>query len=81
MKKRIISMVAILLMAVGTINAQIFMINNDEINLREGEESSELPFIPDLEVTNDQGYTPLGSGALLLAGLAGAYLLAKKKQK
>ena len=81
MKKRIISILTILLMVAGTASAQVFMLSEESSNQREGEDPSELPFIPDLGVTNDQGYVPVGSGALLLAGLAGAYLLGKKKEK
>ena len=81
MKKRIISILTILLMVAGTASAQVFMLNEGSSNQREGEDPSDLPFIPNLGETNDQGYVPLGSGALLLAGLAGAYLLGKKKEK
>ena len=81
MKKRIVSIVAILLMAVGATNAQVFMLENEEEISRAFPDPSDRPFIPDLGETNDQGYAPVGSGALLLAGLAGVYLLGKKKEK
>ena len=81
MKKRIVSIVAILLMAVGMANAQIFMLDNDEEEPRTNIEPSETPFIPDLGETHDQGYVPIGVGILVLAGLAGAYLFIKKRKK
>lgn len=81
MKKRIVSIVAILLMAVGMANAQIFMLDNDEEDSRTNIEPSETPFIPDLGESHDQGYVPIGVGVLVLAGLAGAYLFIKKRKK
>lgn len=81
MKKRIVSIVAMLLMAVGMANAQVFMLDNDEENPRTNIEPSETPFIPDLGETHDQGYVPIGVGILVLAGLAGAYLFIKKRKK
>lgn len=84
MKKRVISALAILLMAAGTANAQVFMIGEESSNQRSGgEDATELPTIPGLGETGDQGYVyvPVGSGALLLAGLAGAYLIGKKRKK
>ena len=81
MKKRIVSIVAILLMAVGMANAQIFMLDNDEEDSRTNIEPSETLFIPDLGESHDQGYVPIGVGVLVLAGLAGAYLFIKKRKK
>ena len=81
MKKRIVSIVAILLMAVGMANAQIFMLDNDEEEPRTNIEPSETPFIPDLGESHDQGYVPIGVGVLVLAGLAGTYLFIKKRKK
>ena len=81
MKKRIISALAILLMVAGTANAQVFMMDRDSLNQRAEGDPNYQPFIPGLGETNDQGYVPAGSGALLLAGLAGVYLIGKKKKK
>ena len=83
MKKRILSVVAILLMAAGTTNAQVFVLENDEEISRMTPVPSDVPFIPGMGETNDQGYTytPVGGGALILAGLAGAYLVSKKRKK
>ena len=81
MKKRIISILTILLMVAGTASAQVFMLSEESSNQRLEEDPSDLPFIPGLGMSSDQGYVPAGSGALLLAGLAGAYLLGTKKKK
>ncbi len=72
---------ATLMLAVSA-SAQIFVLE-DNGSQREGSET------PDFNIDNPDGfgqgtdyyYTPVGSGALLLAGLAGAYLLGKKKEK
>ena len=81
MKKRILSVVAILLMAAGPTSAQLFMLENDDENSRMTPVPSDVPFIPGMGETNDQGYTPVGGGALILASLAGAYLVGKKRKK
>ena len=81
MKRRIITILAVLLMAASTADAQVFMIEDIRNWRTEIDEDDPWPFIPDLEQTDDQGYVPAGGGTLLLAGLAGAYLLGKKKRK
>ena len=63
--------------------AQVFMLNENE-SQRDGSET------PDFNINNpefgdgtdfyEETYVPVGSGALLLAGLAGAYLIGKKKK-
>ena len=79
MKKRIMTMAAALMLAASA-SAQVFVLEEND-NQRDGSET------PDFNIDNPgfgQGtdyYTPVGSGALLLAGLAGAYLLGKKKEK
>ena len=81
MKKKIMILAAALVFAASA-SAQIFMLE-DDADMRDGSET------PDFNINNpnDFGngsdyyeYTPVGSGALLLAGLAGAYLLGKKKK-
>ena len=81
MRKRIMIVAAALMMSVAA-NAQVFMLEEDASNDRNGENAEILNgFIPENGVEYDQGeYVPVGSGALLLAGLAGAYLLGKKKK-
>ena len=82
MRKRIMIVAAALMMSVA-VKAQVFMLEEDASNDRNGENAEILNgFIPENGVEYDQGeYVSLGGGALLLAGLAGAYLLGKKKEK
>ena len=74
--------VAATLMMSAAANAQVFVLEQDESNARTDEGAEIMNgFIPENGVQYDQGeYVPVGSGALLLAGLAGAYLLGKKKK-
>ena len=81
MKKRIIIVLAVLLMTVSA-QAQIFILEEGAQDNRYVSEDGVGVIVPLHDVEYDQtNYTPLGSGALLLAGLAGAYLLGKKKKK
>ena len=82
MKKKIMTMAAALMLAASA-SAQVFVLEEND-NQRDGSET------PDFNIDNPDGfgqgsdyyeYAPLGSGALLLAGLAGAYLIGKKKKK
>ena len=81
MKKKIIA-IAIAAMIAVPATAQIFL-DDEDLNNRAG--SSEVPgaIIPEQDVTYDQfqPYVPVGEGILLLAGLAGAYLVGKRKKE
>ena len=81
MKKKIIAIAIATMMAVPAM-AQIFL-DDEDLNNRAG--SSEVPgaIIPEQDVTYDQfqPYVPVGEGILLLAGLAGAYLVGKRKKE
>ncbi len=81
MKKLIMTIAIATLMAVPAM-AQIFL-DDEDLNNRAG--SSEVPgaIIPEQDVTYDQfqPYVPVGEGILLLAGLAGAYLVGKRKKE
>ena len=79
MKKKIISLFAIIMLLVGNATAQVFILG-EESSPRSGTLDPSGMVIPELGSTNDQ-YLPLGSGVALLAGLAGAYLIGKKKKK
>ena len=81
MKKLVLTIAIVLGMVMGA-SAQVFMLDADNSQ----RELSDL----ELNINNPDGfgqgtdyyeYAPIGSGALLLAGLAGSYLLAKKNQK
>ena len=83
MKKLILVATAALLMAASLpAKAQIFIADEEEYmnSNRNVKNESELPFIPELGVTNDQ-YAPLGSGIAVLGLLGGAYLLGKRKSE
>ena len=89
MKKRIISVMAILALMFGPIcipqaPAQILIMDEEEEedSERTNTEASELelPMVPELGITIDQ-YAPLGGEILVLGCLGGAYLLGKRKRK
>ena len=84
MKKRIISIMAILALSFGpmslqTLKAQIAIMDEEE-NTRLDVPESDLPAIPQLGLTIDQ-YAPLGGEILVLGCLGGAYLLGKRRKK
>ncbi len=80
-KKRTITMVVALLMAAGSLKAQIFLMDEDyENSLRTPSSSS--PLTPYQGGDIDQTlHVPVGSGLFLLAGLGGLYALGKRKKK
>jgi len=78
MKKRIITIMAALMMLAGSATAQVFyMAEEDELNMRDGS-GSDVFHVLDQDEPNDQ-WTPVGDGILLLSGLAGFYLLRRRK--
>ena len=80
--KRLIMTIAIGMMMVTTsAKAQVF-IDDDDVNAnRNGSSSPALGvFVPEQDVDYDQ-YTPVGGGLLLLTGMAGAYLMGKRKKE
>lgn len=80
MKKRIIAIIAIVLMSVVPAMSQVF-ISDDEMNENRNARAVEPgAIVPMQDVELDQ-FLPLGEGMLLLTGLAGAYLLGKQKKK
>jgi len=85
MKKRILSVTAVLLMLFGLVvndaKAQIFL--DDESMQRYSTEYGDLPNVPTLNVTFDQYdeiYAPLGGEIVVLGILSGAYLIGKRKK-
>ena len=80
MKKKIISLLAIIMLLVGNATAQIFCIDDETID-RSGTLDPSGMIIPDLGSTNDQYYTSLGGSTAILIGFGAAYLLAKKRKK
>lgn len=85
--KRTIGLIAVLAALSIPASAQVFYLDEDEEsqNLRNdkggGGEAFGMGIIGHGEVTDASNYVPVGSGALLLAALGGAYLLGKKKEK
>ncbi len=83
MKKRIIAMAAALMMATAPAMAQVFIMEEDDYNGKRqntpsGQLSVDLPGIYD---SGEDWYTPVGEGLLVLAGLAGAYLVGKRRKE
>ena len=81
MKKLIMTIAIATLMAVPAM-AQIFLDDEDLNNRGNGASTIEGlgVMVPEQNVTYDQ-YVPVGEGILLLAGLAGAYLVGKRKKE
>ena len=82
MKKRLITMMFTLFMAVAPAIGQVIYLDEDITNLRKGRDGNELGVMIPLQGQNyDQfEYAPLGEGFLMLLGLGGAYLVAKRKK-
>lgn len=81
MKKRIIAIIAITLLAVVPAMSQVFL-TDDEMNFnRNGEGGIEPGAVVPMENIEMDQFLPLGEGALLLAGLAGAYLVGKRRKE
>ena len=81
MKKKMLTLMTVLLMAVGSAFAQVIItdedVNNNRLN-RDGDEIGVM--VPRQNVDMDQWkIAPLGNGILLLAGLGAAYLAKKRK--
>jgi hypothetical protein len=79
--KKLIMTIAIATMFVAPAMAQVFLDDEDMAN-RSGKNTSQL-FIdnPAVYDSGDDWYTPVGEGLLVLAGLAGAYLVGKRRKE
>ena len=88
MKKRIVSIMAVLAlmfgpMSIQPVKAQILIMDeedeawSDRVDIGEG---LEMPIIPELGITLDQ-YAPLGGEVLALGLLGGAYQLGKRRKE
>ena len=81
MKKKMLTLMTVLLMAVGSAFAQV-IITDEDVNANRGMSNPENfgVMVPGQGLAMDQyKYAPLGSGVLLLAGMGAAYLIKKKK--
>ena len=90
MKKRIISVMAVLAMLCGPtmmLNAQHIFDSDEEMekSLRRGTEVTENDLtsvsIQDDDVISMENYAPLSGGILVLGCLGGAYLIGKRKKE
>jgi hypothetical protein len=83
MKKKLIAIVAALLMTVGSAFSQVILTDEDVNHNRQEQNVQEFGvMIAGQGLAMDQyKYTPLGGGVLLLAGLGAAYLLHKRKEE
>lgn len=80
MRNKIVVILAVLLFTTGTMQAQVFMMDEDvESNIRLSESEFTVPTL--YQGTDFDEYLPLDGGWLLLAGLGGAYLLKKRKKE
>lgn len=78
MKKRILTIVATLALAITPAVAQIYL-EDEWTDSRVVSENGPGVMIPLEDVHNDQ-YVPVGEGLFLLGGLGVAYLLGKRKK-
>jgi uncharacterized protein (DUF39 family) len=78
MKKRIITIAAALMMATAPAMAQVFIMDEDDYQGNRAAGPGAM--IPMQDNPNDQ-YIPVGEGVFVLAGLAGAYLLGKRRKE
>jgi hypothetical protein len=80
MKKKIVTIVIALMLSSIPAMAQIFISDEDFQNSRVGTTNLGMD-LPGTYNSGEDWYAPVGSGAVLLAGLAGAYLLGKRHKK
>ena len=83
MKKRIIAIAAALMMATAPAMAQVFIMEEDDYNgKRQNTPSGQLSVdLPGIYNSGEDWFTPAGEGIFVLAGLAGAYLVGKRRKE
>ena len=81
MKKRIIAIATVLMMATAPAMAQIFMTDEDLNNRAGADDPSMYINLPGSFNSGMDWYAPVGEGLVVLAGLAGAYLLGKRRKE
>ena len=78
--KKLIMTIAIATMFVAPAMAQVFL-DEDEYNAnRAGNTAMNIPN-PAIYDSGDDWYAPVGEGIFVLAGLAGAYLIGKRRKE
>jgi len=80
-KRRVLVLLTTLLLFAGSLNAQVFIADDEFEGMMRQQESEYALFVPYPASDADQSYTPVGSGLLLLTCLGGAYLLTKRKKR
>ncbi|MBQ6101687.1 MAG: hypothetical protein IJK36_08910 [Bacteroidales bacterium] len=83
MKKKVLAIAAALMMATAPAMAQVFIMEEDDYNgKRQNTPSGQLSVdLPGIYNSGEDWYTPVGEGLLVLAGLAGAYLVGKRRKE
>ena len=80
--KKVIMIAAALMMFAATAKAQVFIIDDDEFTKnRATSDGGMLVDLPQIYNSGEDWYVPAGEGIFVLAGLAGAYLLGKRKKE
>ena len=80
--KKAIMIAAALMMFAATAKAQVFIIDDDEFSKnRATSDGGMLVDLPQIYNSGEDWYVPAGEGIFVLAGLAGAYLLGKRKKE
>ena len=69
-----------MMMFAAPVMAQVFLDDEDINGNRAGSSSMNIPN-PGQYDSGDDWYAPVGEGIFVLAGLAGAYLLGKRKKE
>ena len=80
MKKRIITIATALMLAAAPAMAQVF-IDDEDLNNRAGSTNALSLNNPGVFDSGEDWFTPVGEGLFVLAGLAGAYLLEKRRNE
>ena len=80
MKKRIIAITAALMMFAAPAMAQVFLADEEFNDNRAGNTAMNIPN-PAIYDSGDDWYAPVGEGIFVLAGLAGAYLIGKRRKE
>ena len=83
MKKRIIAIAAALMMATAPAMAQVFIMDEDDYNGKRTPQDPSGLFVdnPGVFDSGEDWFTPVGEGIFVLAGLAGAYLVGKRRKE
>jgi hypothetical protein len=80
--KKAIMIAAALMMFAATAKAQVFIIDDDEFSKnRATSDGGMLVDLPQIYNSGEDWYAPVGEGIVLLAGLAGAYLIGKRRKE